>query len=95
MALEKTKIKETQKKKEREKKKTLMNGKEEQPKSLIYKYKNLYTKKTDFTRKKKNQKKTQKRTKKKTKKDQKKRGLMLVNAGFGLRVVLIFVKVEC
>jgi len=51
-----------------------MSGKEEQPKSLIYKYKNLYTKKTDFTRKKKEPKKTQKRTKKKPKKTRKKEG---------------------
>lgn len=50
-----------------------MSGKEEQPKSLIYKYKNLYTKKTDFTRKKKEPKKTQKRTKKNQKKPEKKR----------------------
>ena len=64
-----TEGKETKKKK----KKTLMSGKEEQPKSLIYKYKNLYTKKTDFTRKKKEPKKTQKRTKKNQKKPEKKR----------------------
>lgn len=61
------------KERKKKKKKTLMSGKEEQPKSLIYKYKNLYTKKTDFTRKKKEPKKTQKRTKKNQKKPEKKR----------------------